>query len=109
MPEEAYLMGFFRACLMSMNPHSQSACHRRSGQPSRAKASPVPTFNVNGRIHDFNTLADTPLLWALHEHVGFAGTKYGCGVPQCGACLVYLNGNRVRSCSLPLAVVQPLA
>ena len=67
----------------------------------------MPTINVNGKNHHVNAEADTPLLWVLREHVGLTGTKYGCGVAQCGACSVHLNGSLVRSCSLPLAAVQP--
>ena len=66
----------------------------------------MPTINVNGKNHEVNAEADTPLLWVLREHVGLTGTKYGCGVGACGACSVHLNGNLVRSCSMPLAAVQ---
>ena len=66
----------------------------------------MPTINVNGKNHEVNAEADTPLLWVLREHVGLTGTKYGCGVAACGACSVHLNGNLVRSCSMPLAAVQ---
>ena len=50
---------------------------------------------------------DTPLLWALREQAGLTGTKYGCGVAQCGACSVLINGNVVRSCSYPVSAVKP--
>jgi isoquinoline 1-oxidoreductase alpha subunit len=49
--------------------------------------------------------ADTPLLWVLRDHLGLVGTKYGCGIAQCGACTVHLNGNAVRSCTLPISAV----
>ena len=51
--------------------------------------------------------ADTPLLWVIREQVGLTGTKYGCGVAQCGACSVHLNGQVVRSCSIPVSSVTP--
>ncbi|WP_425257498.1 (2Fe-2S)-binding protein [Rubrivivax sp. RP6-9] len=64
-------------------------------------------INVNGRVHDVSAEPDTPLLWVLREQVGLTGTKYGCGVAQCGACTVHIDGAPVRSCALPLAAVQP--
>ena len=59
-------------------------------------------LNINGKVHDVKVEPDTPLLWAIREHTGFTGTKYGCGVAQCGACSVHLNGEVVRSCSIPV-------
>jgi isoquinoline 1-oxidoreductase alpha subunit len=64
-------------------------------------------LNINGRIRDVQVEADTPLLWVIREQVGLTGTKYGCGVAQCGACSVHLNGGLVRSCSLPVGSVKP--
>ena len=63
-------------------------------------------LNINGRTHDVKVEADTPLLWVIREHVGLTGTKYGCGVAQCGACSVHLNGEVVRSCSLPVSSIK---
>lgn len=67
----------------------------------------MPSFsiNVNGKPYTVNTEEDTPLLWVLREHLGLTGTKYGCGVGQCGACTVHLNGNPMRSCTLPVSGV----
>ena len=62
-------------------------------------------LNVNGQIHNIDVEPNMPLLWAIREAVGLTGTKYGCGVAQCGACTVYLNGEPVRSCSLPVSSV----
>jgi isoquinoline 1-oxidoreductase alpha subunit len=63
-------------------------------------------LNINGKDHVVNDVAeDTPLLWVLRDHVGLVGTKYGCGVAQCGACTVHLNGSPVRSCSVKAAAV----
>jgi isoquinoline 1-oxidoreductase subunit alpha len=67
----------------------------------------VAKINVNGRVHDVNAEPDTPLLWVLREQVGLTGTKYGCGVAQCGACTVHIDGAPVRSCVMPLTAVQP--
>jgi isoquinoline 1-oxidoreductase alpha subunit len=64
-------------------------------------------LNVNGKVRDVQVEPETPLLWALREQVGLTGTKYGCGVAQCGACSVHLNGNLVRSCSVPVGSVKP--
>jgi isoquinoline 1-oxidoreductase alpha subunit len=62
-------------------------------------------LNVNGQIHNIDVEPNMPLLWAIREAVGLTGTKYGCGVAQCGACTVYLNGEPVRSCSLPVSSI----
>ena len=63
-------------------------------------------LNINGRTHDVKVEADTPLLWAIREQVGLTGTKYGCGVAQCGACSVHINGEVRRSCSIQVADVK---
>jgi isoquinoline 1-oxidoreductase subunit alpha len=59
------------------------------------------TLNVNGKNHSVDVEPDMPLLWALREVLGMTGTKYGCGIAQCGACTVHVNGAPVRSCSIP--------
>jgi len=64
-------------------------------------------LNINGKIHDIEVEEDTPLLWVLRDHVGLTGTKYGCGVAQCGACTVHVDGVAVRSCALPMGAVTP--
>jgi isoquinoline 1-oxidoreductase alpha subunit len=64
-------------------------------------------LNINGKMRDVQVEADTPLLWVIREQVGLTGTKYGCGVAQCGACSVHLNGDVVRSCALPVSAVKP--
>jgi len=63
-------------------------------------------LNINGKTHDVVVEPDTPLLWVIRENVGLTGTKYGCGVAQCGACSVHLNGNVVRSCSMPVGGIK---
>ena len=63
-------------------------------------------LNINGQVRDVQVEADTPLLWVIREQVGLTGTKYGCGVAQCGACSVHLNGQVVRSCALPVGNVK---
>jgi isoquinoline 1-oxidoreductase subunit alpha len=63
-------------------------------------------LKVNGQEHEVKDLDEsTPLLWVLRDRLGLVGTKYGCGVAQCGACTVHLNGEPVRSCSVPLSAV----
>ena len=64
------------------------------------------SLNVNGQDRAVDVADDTPLLWVIREQVGLTGTKYGCGVAQCGACSVHLNGGLVRSCSLPVGSDQ---
>ena len=63
-------------------------------------------LNINGKSRDVQAEPDTPLLWVIREHVGLTGTKYGCGVAQCGACSVHINGEVQRSCSIPLSAVK---
>jgi isoquinoline 1-oxidoreductase subunit alpha len=66
----------------------------------------VAKLNINGRTRDVQVEEDTPLLWVIREQVGLTGTKYGCGVAQCGACSVHINGEVVRSCSTPVGSVK---
>ena len=64
-------------------------------------------LNINGKVRDVQAEADMPLLWVIREQVGLTGTKYGCGVAQCGACSVHINGEVQRSCSIRLGDVKP--
>ena len=66
-------------------------------------------LNVNGTVREFQAEPETPLLWVLREQLGLTGTKYGCGIAQCGACTVYLDGQPVRSCSIPGSAVADRA
>ena len=61
------------------------------------------SLDINGRVHQVDADPTTPLLWVLREWVGMTGTKYGCGIAQCGACTVHLNGEAARSCSVPVS------
>jgi isoquinoline 1-oxidoreductase alpha subunit len=63
-------------------------------------------LNVNGRVMQHDAEPDTPLLWVLREQLGLTGTKYGCGIAQCGSCTVHVDGAPVRSCVLPVSAVQ---
>ena len=63
------------------------------------------SINVNGKNHEVDVLEDMPLLWVLRDVIELRGTKYGCGKSLCGACTVHLDGNAVRSCSLPISAV----
>ena len=60
-------------------------------------------LNINGKSVDVDVEPDTPLLWVIRENVGLTGTKYGCGIAQCGACTVHINGVATRSCSLQVS------
>ena len=62
-------------------------------------------FSINGRTADVDADPNTPLLWVIREQVGLTGTKYGCGVAQCGACTVHIDGAPVRSCAMPVSAV----
>src|ERR1700758_464262 len=63
------------------------------------------TLNINGQVHKLDVPDDMPLLWVLRDVVGLTGTKFGCGIAQCGACTVHLDGAAVRSCVLPVGQI----
>ncbi|HKH35123.1 MAG TPA: (2Fe-2S)-binding protein [Beijerinckiaceae bacterium] len=63
-------------------------------------------LNVNGTVHTVDVEPDTPLLWVIREQIGLTGTKYGCGIAQCGACKVHIDGVATPSCSLPVSAVS---
>ena len=65
------------------------------------------SLTVNGKTVEVDAEPDTPLLWVLRDNVGLVGTKFGCGIAQCGACTVHVDGKAVRSCVLPLSKVGP--
>ena len=66
---------------------------------------PLITLTVNGRPHRVDVEPDTPLLWVLRDAIGLTGTKYGCGIAQCGSCTVHLGRRAVRSCVTPVSAV----
>lgn len=68
---------------------------------------PTYTLNVNGQQHQVETEATTPLLWVLREHLQLTGTKFGCGIAQCGSCTVHLDGNPIRACIFPVSAIKP--
>ena len=63
-------------------------------------------LKVNGHSYDVDVAPDTPLLWAIRENIGLTGTKYGCGIAQCGACTVLIDGVATRSCSYPASAAE---
>lgn len=65
----------------------------------------VYNLNVNGKTHEVDVDPSTPILWVLRDHLDLTGTKYGCGIAQCGACTIHLNGVAMRSCMLPVSQV----
>jgi len=66
----------------------------------------MAALNVNGKTHQVDVDPNTPLLWVLREQIGLTGTKYGCGIAQCGACTVHMDGVAMRSCSLPVSAAE---
>ena len=64
------------------------------------------SLNINGETKTLDVADDTPLLWALRDVLGMTGTKFGCGIAQCGACTVHVNGEAVRSCQLPVGAIE---
>jgi isoquinoline 1-oxidoreductase alpha subunit len=66
----------------------------------------MASLTINGQTHNIDVEPDTPLLWVLRDTLGMTGTKFGCGIAQCGACTVHVDGVAMRSCSVPLASVD---
>jgi isoquinoline 1-oxidoreductase alpha subunit len=66
----------------------------------------MTTLNVNGTQHQIDIEPDTPLLWVLRDVIGLTGTKFGCGAAQCGACTVHVDGQPMRSCSVPIGAID---
>ena len=67
---------------------------------------PLQQITINNKLYNLDVEPDTPLLWAIREQAGLTGTKYGCGVGQCGACTVHVDGEATRSCTLPVSAVS---
>jgi len=67
---------------------------------------PTYTLNINGEEREVDASQDTPLLWVLRDHLNLLGTKYACGIAQCGSCTVHLDGNAIRSCTFPVSAVR---
>jgi isoquinoline 1-oxidoreductase subunit alpha len=76
---------------------------RGASKPRREGGKDMLRLTINGKQHEIDVEPDTPLLWAIREQVGLTGTKYGCGIAQCGACTVHIDGMAVRSCSFPVS------
>src|SRR5207245_1645498 len=108
-------------CFCGATPWSPCASPRcaasRESLPSGTQSRIVPTtaipvgkpmarLTINGKTLEVNVNPSTPLLWAIREQVGLTGTKYGCGIAQCGACTVHLDGAAVRSCVMPVAAAE---
>ena len=66
----------------------------------------MPRLNINGQPHEVDVDPDTPLLWVLRDTLGLTGTKFGCGIAQCGACTVHVDGVATRSCSVPVSASE---
>ena len=73
---------------------------------SRYRRMLMTKLNINGKNYDIDVEPDTPLLWVIREQVGLTGTKYGCGIGQCGACTILFEGQALRSCVLPVAAAE---
>src|SRR5262249_15940779 len=84
----------------------RSINHKSPSGP-RIEEDCMPKLNVNGTTRDIDAAPDTPLLWVIREQIGLTGTKYGCGIAQCAACSVHINGDLERCCSMPLSSVKP--
>ena len=67
------------------------------------------SLQINGQMHNVDVAPDTPLLWVLRDVLGMTGTKFGCGIAQCGACTVHLDGQAVRSCMLSVGAIKTAA
>lgn len=63
------------------------------------------TININGKSHQVDVASDTPMLWVIRDHLNMLGTKFGCGIGQCGACTIHLDGTATRSCLIPVSAI----
>jgi isoquinoline 1-oxidoreductase alpha subunit len=97
------LAGAFSIRFHSLPAEQQQQQNSRRGTRERKL---MAKLNINGSIRDVEVEADTPLLWVIREQVGLTGTKYGCGIAQCGACSVHINDEVQRSCSIRVGDVK---
>src|SRR5581483_9825589 len=79
------------------------------GSTSRRGSHMALTLTVNGQAHSIDVDPDSPLLWAIRDAIGLTGTKFGCGIAECGACTVLVNGRAVRSCMFPVSSAEGAA
>jgi isoquinoline 1-oxidoreductase alpha subunit len=86
-------------------PHDDISCFAANLETGLIWEDRAMKLNINGSVRDIDVHPDTPLLWALREQIGLTGTKYGCGVAACGACTVHIDGEAIRSCSMPVSAV----
>ncbi|AKP53739.1 (2Fe-2S)-binding protein [Cyclobacterium amurskyense] len=63
-------------------------------------------LKINGKLHQVDVDPNTPMLWVLRDHLDLVGTKFGCGIAQCGACTIHMDGNAIRACQLPVSSVE---
>jgi isoquinoline 1-oxidoreductase alpha subunit len=77
-----------------------------SDQELKSISMPIFTLQINGKEYKADVAPDTPILWVLRDHLGLVGTKFGCGIAQCGACTIHFDGNAVRSCLLPVSAAK---
>src|ERR1041384_7386532 len=85
----------------------QVVIHELIGTAATSEDRRMAKVNVNGKVLDVKADGEIPLLWVLREQLGLTGTKFGCGIAQCGACSVHINGDVRRSCSMPVGALQP--
>jgi isoquinoline 1-oxidoreductase subunit alpha len=88
-----------------LKPHPRLIASRFGGAAGFGGGGKVTRLTVNGQAHDIDVDSDMPLLWVLRDMLGLMGTKFGCGIAQCGACTVHVDGAPVRSCALPIGAV----
>jgi isoquinoline 1-oxidoreductase alpha subunit len=102
--------GFFSYCNLNRAPIDGATAQRL--RSFLQLTTPMALFNltVNGQEASVDVDADTPILWVLRDHLHLVGTKFGCGIAQCGACTIHLDGAPIRSCSMPVSAVagQPI-
>jgi isoquinoline 1-oxidoreductase subunit alpha len=94
----------FQTRIVDLNYSSFRSSIRFQGQVQAHQGSEtMASLTINGKAFDVDVEPDTPLLWAIRENIGLTGTKYGCGIAQCGACTVHIDGVAMRSCGVPVS------
>jgi isoquinoline 1-oxidoreductase alpha subunit len=100
------LAGLFNAFQLTSHGHWRRKDKKSRRQRQLVRGKLMAKLNINGSVRDLQVDADTPLLWVLREQVGLSGTKYGCGIAQCGACSVHINDAVQRSCSIRVGDIK---
>src|SRR5881394_129767 len=106
MPRESHSVANGRVGRVAASGALKLGRHRGCPSLRTSRGPAMIALTVNGRPYRLDIEPETPLLWVIRDEIGLTGTKFGCGIAQCGACTVHVNGKPVRSCQTPLSAVE---